>query len=304
MKKRYATLNCCKELREIPFKNPFIKHCGNKMIQKHILKRFPLGIKEILLANQEGYSIQFPLLYTNEDEEYIGKVIQGFNQHLVHYDLNILIVDEKLKKYKDYFNLTVSEGKNLGILYIRNILEVIKNEIDVPDKMLKYVIVDGPSSDSEYILDHITDGINSLIFVTDNPMRYEKKFQEIYEETGLAIQVKGKRIHQDIEGDIIIQCNNMNDKLFYCYQDDCTIVDFTLDKDSIQNIKLKRKNLKIISEFTPFYLEKKWDPDLLLGIILNQERIARNIYIHGYKYSVKEKIDNILDRYPVNFYVY
>lgn len=306
MKKRYAYIDCFEELREIPFKNPLIKYFGEKAIKNHIIKRFPFCIEDIFYANKEGYHIKIPFINTFENEEdyYISKFFQAFNQNLLKYDIDILVLNEALKKYSYIFNITVSRGKTLGTIYIDKILEEIKKEIITPEKNIRYVIVDGITSDSEFILDHITDNINSLILVTDNPIRYEEKIQEIYNETGLAIEIKDKSLHQNIEGDIIIQCNKNKEKLFYCYGNNSFLIDFISDEDAINQIKIKREDLKIMSKFEPIYLDEKWNPDLLLGIMLNEERFLKNMYIHGYRYSTKEKIDNILSRYPVNFRVY
>lgn len=306
MKKRYAYIECYSKINEIPFSNPLIKYLGNNYIKKHIIKRFPFSIQEVSYAGKDGYHIKIPFInsFENEDNKYVSKFFQAFNRQLLKYDINIIILEERLKRYSHEVDNIILEGRRLGLIYINKILNIIKEEINILEKDIKYIIVDGSVSDTRYLLDNITENINSLILITNNPEKYEEKLQEIYENTGLAIETKGKDIHQGIEGHIIIQCNYNNEKLFYCYEENSILIDFLADIESINQIKAKRKSLKVISQIEPYYLEQKWNPDLLLGIILNEERILKTMYLYGYKDNSKIKINNILNKYPVNFHVY
>ncbi|PKM51291.1 MAG: hypothetical protein CVV02_06715 [Firmicutes bacterium HGW-Firmicutes-7] len=303
MQKRYAYVDCFEEINEIPLGNPLIRFCTDKMIKKHLIKKFPNTIEEISYANIPGYYIKIPIIKPTkkEDEDYITSIIQSFNQHLINYDIDILVLDSTLKKYRHQFNLAVSIGGTLGLLYINEIIQEAKKEINKPSKEIRYVIVDGASTDVEFVLDHAAYDMNSLTLVTETPSRYEKKLAEIYEETGLAIQVKDKRLRQEIEGDLVIQCNKDHDKLFYCYQANAVLIDFFSDEEVLLNTKIKRKDLCIINTFDSYYLDQKWSSDLLLGIILNSDLALKNMYLHGYRNNVKDRIDKVLKKYPVKF---
>lgn len=303
MQKKYAYIDCFEEIKEIPFRNPFIKYLGNKTVKKHIIKKFPNTIEDILYANSAGYYIKLPVVkpMVYEDEDYINNVIETFNQHLVQYDIDVLVLDHALKKYTNQFKAPVSIGGALGIFYIDHVLEEVKKKLDKPDKDLRYIIVDGPTTDCEYVLDHVAGDMNALTLVTDNPNRYEEKLEDIYEESGLAVQVKSKDFRQELEGDIIIQCNNKSDKLFYCYEPRSILVDFLSTEDVIDQIKIKRPDIELVDKFDIIYSGEKWNADLLLGIILNSDRFIKNMYLYGYRYNIKDKIDKVLKKYPVKF---
>lgn len=303
MLKRYAYVDCFEEMNKVPLGNPLIKFCSDKTIKKHLIKKFPNTIEDVTYANVPGYYIKIPIIkkVKQEDEEYIINIIQAFNEQLINYDIDILILDSTLKKYKHHFNTSVSNGGTLGLLYINEIIEEAKKNIQKPSKDIRYVIVDGSFADTQYVLDHTAHDINSLTLVTEMPDHYENKLAEIYEESGLAIQVKGKSLRQVIEGDIIIQCNKDYDKLFYCYQSNVILIDFLSSVESLLQAKIKRKDLNIVSTFDSYYLDQKWTADLLLGIILNGDRVLKNMYLHGYRDNVKERIDKALKKYPVKF---
>lgn len=303
MSKKYAYIDCFEEIKEIPLRNPFIKYLGNKTLKKHIIKKFPNTIEDILYANSAGYYIKLPVIkqMVYEDDDYITNVIDTFNQQLIQYDIDVLVLDNALKKYCSKFNAPVSQGGALGLYYIEEVLEEVKKRIKKPDKDLRYVIIDGPTTDCEYVLDHVTQDMNALTLVTDNPIRYEDKLNEIYTESGLAVQVKSKDPRQELTGDIIIQCNNQGDKLFYCYQDKGILLDFLSSEEMLNQIKIKRPDLVLINKFAVTYSDEKWNADLLLGIILSSDRFIKNMYLYGYRYNIKDRIDKVLKKYPVKF---
>ncbi|PKM95163.1 MAG: hypothetical protein CVU84_07520 [Firmicutes bacterium HGW-Firmicutes-1] len=303
MGKRYAYVDCFEEIKQIPFGNPLIKFCGDKTIRKHSIKKFPNTIEDISYGSVPGFYIRIPVIKPTkqEDEDYITSIIQAFNQHLINYDIDILILDDALKRYRRQFNMSISDGGILGVLYINEVIEEAKKRIHKPYKDIRYVIVDGASTDTEYVLDHAAYDMNTLTLVTETPSRYESKLADIYDECGLAVQVKGKGLRQQIDGDIIIHCNKDNDKLYYCYQDNGILIDFVSSEEVLLQTKIKRKDLAIIHKFEPNYLEQKWNADILLGIILNSDRVLKNMYVHGYRYNVKDRIDKALNKYPIKF---
>lgn len=303
MQKKYAYIDCFDEIKEIPIKNPFIKYLGDKTLKKHIIKKFPNTIEDILYANSAGYYIKLPVVkpMVHEDEDYIKNVIETFNRQLFQYDIDVLILDNALKKFHSQFEAPVSVGGILGMYYIEDVLKEVKKKVRKTEKDLKYIVIDGPTTDCEYVLDHAAQDMNSLTLVTDNPNRYDEKLEQIYDESGLAIQVKNKDFRQELEGDIIIQCNSKQEKLFYCFQSKSVLIDFLSPEDSLNQIKIKRPDIEIVDKFDIIYSGEKWNADLLLGIIINSDRFMKNMYLYGYRYNIKDRIDKVLKKYPIKF---
>lgn len=304
MYKRYACLDFFEEIGEVPFNNPFVKLFGVNYIKKYMLKKFPYTIDEICHQGIEGYSIKIPIITSikcDEDEEYIKTVIESINRLLLKYNINVLIFCEKMKPYISEFDTMVALGEELGILYMQEILEEVKKGLEKEEKDISYVLVDGTSTNTEYILDTITKNINSLILVTDHPNRYEDRLQDIYLDTGLAIQIRSKNINQEINGDIVINCSKSYDKLFYCFDDNAKVIDFLSSKEKKQSIKQKRKELEIISDFNAELNGEKLSSDIILGLLLNQNRIFRSMYLYGYRKGMNKRINDMKQRYKIQF---
>lgn len=303
MSKKYAYVDCFEEMKDVPLKNPLIKYLGDKTLKKYLLNKFPNTIEDVTYAGVPGNYIRIPLIKTliNEDQEYIKEVIHAFNDLLENEDVNVLILDESLMPYRQEFRAIVSNSTSLGLFFIKSILDETKIMLRKKEKDIRYILVDGPSTDSEYVLDHISEEVNTLTLVTDQPKRYEEKLQQIYEDSGLAVQVKNKSLRQKLEGEIIINCSRSYEKLFYCYDENALLIDFLSQEDILYKTKIKRKDLKIINRFDVSYLEQKWRPEVILGILLSEDRLMRNIYMGGYRYNLKEKIDKVVDRYPLKF---
>lgn len=303
MENKYAYIDGFQEIKDIPFKNPFIKYFKDKAIKKHMIKHFPNTMEDISYANKSGYYIKIPILKSlpSEDEYYINNIISAFNQHLTNYDVDILVLDPSLKKYKEQFKAIVAMGETLGILYISEIIKEVKQSLSKEEKDIRFVLIDGVSSDTEYVLDHIVEDTNALILVTDEPAKYEDKLFKIYEEFGLAVELRDKAFRQNIEGDIIIHCSNKIDKLFYYYDKGSVVLDFMSHEKELQKMKMKRNDLKIVYNVEPYFEDEKWNADLLLGVLLNKEYVLKNAYRYGYSPRAKDKIDLGLQKYKMTF---
>lgn len=303
MSKKYAYVDCFEEMKELPLKNPLIRYLGEKAIKKYIVAKFPNSIEEVTYADSPGYYIRIPLIkpLQIEDETYIREVIHVFNEHIEYEDIQVLILNQALVPYKQEFMVTTANNTSLGLFYIQKVLNKAQVMSNKKEKDIRYILIDGPSTDSEYVLDHLCENVNALTLVTDQPKRYEEKLEEIYQEWGLAIQIRNKSLHQKLEGEIIINCSRQYNKLFYCYDHGALLIDFLSSEDALYKTKSRRQDLKIIHQFDAYYKEERWEAEILMGILLNEDRLIKNIYLGGYRYNLKEKIDKVLARYPVKF---
>ena len=300
MYKKYAYIDCFSSLSEVPFNNPFCQWMKAKTIKKKILKKFPHIIEDIQFLGTDGYAIKIPVITSinfYDDEEYIKKVIKRFNGIILKYNISVLILSGPLQEYQEEFTTLVSNGKELGILFVDRVLGKVKRHMTKKEKDLKYMIVDGNNTKTEFILDLICDGINSLTLATENPSRYEERLQSIYNETGLVVQMRNKALNQEFEEDIYINCNYQQDKLFYCFKKDAIVLDFVSKEEKLANIYRNRSDLRVVSDILLDNSKHDITSDLIFGIMLNTHRLLRSMFIYGYRDSMKEKINQIKDQY-------
>jgi hypothetical protein len=302
MYKKYAYIDCFNDELKLPFKNPLIKYLSPLKIKKKIEKKFPCVVEEIAFRGIEGYKIKIPIITSInyiEDEEHIKKVIEKFNAFIRTYPVDILVLAPSLQKYVPEFEMMVAKEEMLLLLYIDKIIQKILQLSSKGNKDFTYIIIDGNPLITEYVLDIICDNINYLTLVTDTPSRYEEKLQEIYLETGLTIEITNKSIHQQLAGDIIINCSKTYDKLFYCYSQQAYVIDFVSESDKIEAIQNKRKDLRILNKFTATFEGEMINNDMLAGLLLNENRILRNMYLYGYRNSMKETIGKLKNKYDI-----
>ncbi|MCT4543378.1 MAG: hypothetical protein N4A63_07535 [Vallitalea sp.] len=298
MFKKYAIIRANKELEDISFRNPFIRYFPNKMIRKYIMKKFPLDISEVKYLDNVGLDIKLPIIEKEiEDEWYIRKIIQLFNSRMLIYNINTIIVSKELGNFKHEFESLIADEKAIQFLYIDKVIEKITNCINKELKDMNFVIIDGDNSKTRYIIDQIYHGINSLTIVTSKPQIFEDRVEEIFNETGLAIAITNNSINQDISSDIVINCNKEQDKIFYCFEEDSYIIDFISSDDKIKNIIIKRSDINIVTGIDMYVDNRLISKELFHGILLNENRLLRSMYLYGYKTNMCDRLNKIKSKY-------
>lgn len=296
MYKNFAVVRCVNDIEEISFKMPLIKYLPKGYIHNYILKRTPVDVIEIEYFTHKGLEIKLPIITSiieQEDVEYIKTIVDNFNAMLLNYNINVLILSKELKKYAGYFDAIVSDEKEVQMLFIKETIDKLVDNVEKDLKDIKFAIIAGNNNVTEYVIDTLYSSINSLTIVTSNVENYESKTDSIYEETGLAVDITNKDINQCIDCDIIINCDKSKNKLFYCFNEDSYIIDFYSNDKKIRDIMIKRNDLHIITS-TDMYLNNKMiNKDLLHGLLLNEHRLLRSMLLYGYRSSMFENVEKI-----------
>lgn len=300
MYKKYAIISCSENIQEIKFSNPLIKYFPNKYIIKYILKKLPLNISQVKYLDNTGLEIKLPIvpsMYNNE--EYIRAIIEEFNDRLLIYNINVIILSNQLLNYRNDFKCLIADEKHVQFLYINKVIKKVTNLVDKELKDMNFVIIDGDNSRTRYIIDTIYKDINSLTVITSHPETYEEIVEEIYEDTGLAVQITNYNVNQHISSDIIINCNEDNNKVFYCFSEGSYIIDFISNNNQIRNMMIKRSDINIITNIDMYVDNHLISKDLFHGVLLNENRIIRSIYLYGYRDTMFDRLNTILNKYNV-----
>lgn len=300
MYKKYAVVGCNTELRDIHLRNPFIKLFPQKVLRNYIINKFPLDIDKMEYLDNEGLDIKLPIIESEiNDYEYIRYIIEEFNNRLSFYDINTLIISKELNNYRQDFKSIIADEKAVSFLYIDKVIQKIINLKNKELKNMNFVILDGDNSKARFIIDYIYEKINSLTIVTEKPEIFEEQIDEIYEETGLAIGITNYNVNQKIVSDIIINCNSKKDKIFYSFDEGSYIIDFISDEDKIRNILIKREDINIITNVDIYINDHLINKELFHGILLNENRQLRSMFLYGYKTTMFDKISKLKEKYDV-----
>ncbi|WP_304943108.1 hypothetical protein [Vallitalea guaymasensis] len=300
MYKKYAIISCNKETGDINFRNPFIRFFPKKMVRNYIIKKLPLNITEIDYLGNLGLDIKLPI--TEEElieEEYTKAIIDEFNRRHLIYNINTLVISKELKDYRDCFESIVGSEKAVQFLYIDKVIKKIINLSNKELKDMNFVIIDGDNSKTRFIIDNIYQGINSLTIVTSKPEIFEERVDEIYDETGLAVGITNYNVNQEISSDIVINCNGDKNKIFYSFDEGSYIIDFVSDDDKVKDILIKRNDINVITGVDIYVDDHLMSKELLHGILLNQNRLLRSMFLYGYKSNMFERLDKIKSKYHV-----
>ncbi|GMQ57882.1 hypothetical protein AN1V17_22770 [Vallitalea sediminicola] len=264
------------------------------------MKKLPLNISEIDYLGNVGLDIKLPI--TEEeitDVEYIKAIIDEFNKRHLIYNINSLVISKELKDYRDEFESIIANEKAIQFLYMDKIIKKIINLINKELKEMNFVIIDGDNSKTRFIIDHLYQGINSLTIVTSKPEVFEERVEEIYNETGLAVGLTNYNVNQEIASDIIINCSSDKDKIFYSFDEGSYIIDFISEDDKVRNILIKRNDINMITDVDMYVDGHLMSKELFHGILLNENRLLRSMFLYGYKTNMCDRLSKIKSKYHV-----
>lgn len=300
MYKKFAVLRCAGDIHDLPLSNPLMRYMPKKIRRGHILKRLPVSATNIQHLNHTGLDITLPIM--EEDllnSDYVKEVINEWNQKAMLYNVNATILSKELRPFSEDFNGLIANKTNVQFLYMNTVIEKIIERSHKELKDMNFVLIDGDNSRTTYIMNQIYDHINNLTLITSQPDQFEDSIEAIYEETGLAVWVTNYNINQKIPGDIIINCSRDQNKVFYCFDEGSYMIDFISNDDKIKNILIKRSDIRIITEVDMYIEDHPMNKELFHGILLNENRILRSMYMYGYRSTMFEKVQQILGKYQV-----
>lgn len=304
MYKKIAKISTCSTLSDLKIRNPLFRLYKDKKLKEKLLKKYPFNTTDSTFLDESGYHIQLPIITSKghlEDENYVQAVIEKINYILLKLDVHIVILESCLLQYKQAIQCVVADGKDLGVIFIKELIEKAKTLVEKPSKDISYILVEGEKDYTDYVLNKMTEGINALTLITDNSDRYEMRLQQILEDTGLIVELEEKQLKQSIFGDLVIDCSNGEHKMYYSYHKETIILGTLFPLEVAKNIVAKRKTLKIIYDFDIIYKGKVMEKDILFAKLLNDSRILRSMQQFGYREGYGEKIDELFKRYPIEF---
>lgn len=217
---------------------------NKEVFQMHIFKRkmrkYRIG-NSLRILDKTGKRIILP--YTlkelasmdkNQLNEYMNSIIQ--KEHI-----NILTAEEKLRKYIPSENL-VNE-KFLMYLYIKEILEKVMRMHSIARKRIKIIVIDSKELQTEYLLNEIKEDLNYLTLVTDRPEYFKTYIENLYEESGLLISLINKPLSSPVEGNIIINLDNKQDKNYRYFEEKGVYIDLSEISVDMNYIVAKRDDI-------------------------------------------------------------
>lgn len=109
--------------------------------------------------------------------------------------------------------------QNPCIIYMHKIIASVILQKKISFQRLELVIIDAEENrdqddnDIWTILFELDQRLNYLLMVTDRPKQYENFIDEMYEETGLIVQLAAKSLYRQTRGNVILDFERTSDLL-------------------------------------------------------------------------------------------
>lgn len=230
--------------------NKIIKKLPPRIYDWFIIKLNPYTLKEVNLLNTEGYEITLPLLYI-EKEEKPDKwkiIIDDTLEKLRDMDIKI-IVPPKKSIVSNVINM--AEGKVAFGFFIESIVKKSLNIIKKDIKISEIVIIDGKNTLTKLIIDCLYPYVNFLSIYTDREENFMEKSEEIFEDTGLTLNIftSNKNVLMK-EADIIINCSYDTENSDYYYKKGAIYIDANKNRPKLKRLISRRSDMLFIDSFS------------------------------------------------------
>ncbi|MFP4697206.1 MAG: hypothetical protein ACLFMO_00720 [Eubacteriales bacterium] len=306
MNRSFTIFELVETIEDIPIKIPFKmiltkRHIKNKTYKK-ILKKTPLKKSIINIMGIEGYRVQLPIttdIIKEKDANYIKTIINSSVNDMINEESILFIFPDELIGFVQELEIPIVDGKLIPFLLLDQVIEKCCNVYPKKMKDIHFVLIDGQDTLTNYCIDLIYSKINYLTIITDRASYYNEITEEIFQETGLIVEIIESPLLQKIESDIIINCDNSQNKAFYFFNKNAFLIDFITQKESIRNILIKRKDLRVIDDLSYVVNNESIDSKLLQAIIFSQNRALRSWMLYGYKSHMLDRINRLFSQYNV-----
>lgn len=248
MEKKFAYFEYTQSKNDIPVKFNIIRK-SDKLLEWYIKKFNPVILKDTKIADVEGYCIRLPLLSEEEktNAEKVKYIIEQTIDIVFNYDVDIILLP-KYYPFSTSDNIYKADGKYIFALFImeaiNKILKIVKKDI----KTAEILIINGNSQLTECIIDNIYPEINYLSLMTNDESIefFREKAFDMFDDTGLNMQVFTKNKSISETADIIINTSDDDFKLDYFFKRHSVFFDLSSNKKKFDELVRKRNDMIII----------------------------------------------------------
>lgn len=242
---KYAVLKYADNSDEIQI-NSIIKKMPKAVVDFYIQKVNPYKCKDINALGAEGYEITLPLLLAEAEENYeknegiIKKTIEVFRDKGVD-----IIIPPNGGVFPNI--MRKADGHIIFAFFIMPAITKALKSLGMDIKTASVLIIDGGNVITNLVLDNIYSQVNFLSIYTDRVQNFDDKIEEIYDETGLNVQVFSNNKNSILkEADIIINAGMDLENYDYYFKRCSIYMDIAGNKQKLRRIMAKRHDMLFI----------------------------------------------------------
>ncbi len=292
---KFAIFDYVKNKNEIELKLNFLKQMPDFIWNWYVQNFCPITIKNLNFDIADGFLIKLPIeknKFNNFNANKIFmKVLKKFDDVKIIKCPNDFILDKKNK-------ILVSHG-NYFFAFV--IMEAIKKFLSNHKKKLsesEILILDNNFYLTNIVLDNIYAHVNYLSIVTQQKNLYKKKEREIFQDTGLNLQVLDYKKNLISESDIIININFNGNNFFDAIKKDALYFDLSDSKKKyLDELKIKRPDIFVFDKLNLVYKNNLLDNKIFEMILYCADNDFKKIFDGEYNKkifsAVKKKIQTL-----------
>lgn len=241
---KFASICYCKTIDDIRI-NGIIKRMPKRLVDFYIKKKNPYMYKEVTLLEAEGLEVTLPLLqeeeYTQKWDEILAKTLEELKEKEVE------IIIPPAKCVFPNSTMKIADGKAIFALLLNPVIDKCLKYFQKEKKHSEFLIIDGGNFLTKVILDSVYPYVNFLGVYTDRAEDFEQTAKEIYEDTGLILQVfsncKNALLKQ---ADVIINGSYDMENYDYYFKKKSIYLDVNKNRQKLKRMRQKREDMLFI----------------------------------------------------------
>ena len=294
-KNKFAIFDYVKNKNEIELKLNFLKQMPDFIWNWYVQNFCPITIKNLNFDIADGFLIKVPIeknkLNNFDANKILIKVLKKFDDVKIIHCPDDFVLNKKNK-------ILISHG-NYFFAFV--IMDAIKKFLSTQQKKLsesEILILDNNFYLTNIVLDNIYAHVNYLSIVTQQKNLYKKKEREIFQDTGLNLQILDYKKNLISESDIIININFDGNNFFDAIKKNALYFDLSDSKKKYSDeLKIKRPDIFVFDKLNLFYKNNLIDNKIFEMILYCADNDLKKIFDGGYDKkifsAVKKKIHTL-----------
>lgn len=293
MEKNFACIEYMKSIEEIPLKYNILKICPAKVMDWYVKKFNPFKIEDIEIANISGYKIKMPFteIDIKNDISKVNLITSKTLAILESYNIEIITFPKNYEIFLEN-NIREATGKYLMSFFL---IESMVKALKIVGKKIKnaeVLIIDGDSELTKIIIDNIYLDVNylSVLVSEDSEEDFESKIVEVFDDSGLNIQISKNAKSQLKSADIIINTSHNKDKYDFHYKRGAIYFDLSNSTLKYDELVYRRPDILAVNNFRVSYNDEYLSLDYLELAFFIKCSYYKSLIVRGYKNEIYKDI--------------
>lgn len=230
-----------------------------------LYKKLPHKQKIIEVMHVCGLQIELPFIQEQMEEIdqdflecYIKKVMDEYEFSSCYLERDLYFMRNRIQSPKSWIfkYMLFPEG-----------MKKFFHTYGISQKEARYVVVDGGNQKIEMVLQCLIPNANYMTVVTKRPEFFQNAVEEVFDETGLLIQVLTDMLTETIHGNVVVFLGGSPVSLYSRLEAGAYVIDLGFTDQKLEYILSRRKDLTIFYDFEIDFQGESVEKELAAEVI-------------------------------------